>query len=1050
MKGELNKMGGWQGDPRDEDLRLFHDMRRRERMNFLYPLSEDIDSSPSVTRSARDLLPPDSDKNDYNWLLTPPSTPLFPSLDQDESVTHLSARQVLIRSTSTAKTPRPSYSLESTHRFAHGGNPSPKRPSTASATSSMPNANRGRSSSPSLITRSSSKIRASSPRRIVTPTGQNSASVSRSSSRSLTPTFRQSNISPSPASKTAASSGRSRGNSLSPRLTPWEPSLPGFSTEPPPNLRTSLSERNVHRGIGPVSRNRSRVRGSSDEMIEINSASRWQVDSTDGSGNWSLSYSNDLTSSQTSRGSVGSRGSMVSSYEEDIEMAESVASVSTNSDNGSKSTNVVDLKIQAASLRKGVLPSKRQMRSTGNTGDLANFSSLSARRSYERQMCQVPRRSAQAMFRPMLSNAPVTSLYCSRSSGLYSQPSSPFMNFPPTQISCLPLQLHTATEVANDSKTPGQTVCKDSVSKGHDTLEGSGSSLSEEEDLTNEACPKLGHSGPASPVLKGCVENLVDGNDLGVLGSIQEKHEDIGESTGLNIGMDAICNKLKQESFINKSLQEDTGCLMDHDLMKPSIFAQGCIGGGPADQKDKVFLSCAPGLPSCDDSSRTMKEAQLSSEGGKEKENYMEATKFDSVGKTHSLYPGVSLSSSPHVPHRVLSDLGSSRKPSPVKGLYTHSHDGSLLYEKNNCYDFSMSESHCFVRISTSSFDSGCSREEHNGCLGVPNFEDNQSDGNVLVEESLLADIAPQHLEHGSLKEGVTSLANSTGMICEGSECNNHEESLAAVQSTCINVLNQLKSSALESDLINTTLETSAFEASSSNLGNPFSEMVKDDSLSKMSIYASREGTRNGDLMQDTCTEAGDDRPSGFSDTLHATPRLVPEMATEDNRPLKELSSVQSFKRNVTLEEATETILFCSSIVHELIHRVANIAIENEEQRSSKPFISKRDFVALFGFTGADSWTNSAKITKPMRNCKHQHLANATICERSSLVQKQWMVHSQMPAVTMRENPMERIENAIMGNHEEVQIYTPKALTSRKGKKKQGRKTQCRCSCCMM
>lgn len=40
-------MGSWERDSRDEDLALFHDMRQRERRNFLYPWKDDIDASPS-------------------------------------------------------------------------------------------------------------------------------------------------------------------------------------------------------------------------------------------------------------------------------------------------------------------------------------------------------------------------------------------------------------------------------------------------------------------------------------------------------------------------------------------------------------------------------------------------------------------------------------------------------------------------------------------------------------------------------------------------------------------------------------------------------------------------------------------------------------------------------------------------------------------------------------------------------------------------------------------------------------------------------------------
>jgi len=47
--------------------------------------------------------------------------------------------------------------------------------------------------------------------------------------------------------------------------------------------------------------------------------------------------------------------------------------------------------------------------------------------------------------------------------------------------------------------------------------------------------------------------------------------------------------------------------------------------------------------------------------------------------------------------------------------------------------------------------------------------------------------------------------------------------------------------------------------------------------------------------------------------------------------------------RSLTLEEATDTILFCSSIVHDLAYRAANIAIEKENSvllKDSRPTVT--------------------------------------------------------------------------------------------------------------
>lgn len=50
--------------------------------------------------------------------------------------------------------------------------------------------------------------------------------------------------------------------------------------------------------------------------------------------------------------------------------------------------------------------------------------------------------------------------------------------------------------------------------------------------------------------------------------------------------------------------------------------------------------------------------------------------------------------------------------------------------------------------------------------------------------------------------------------------------------------------------------------------------------------------------------------------------------------------------RSLTLEEATDTILFCSSIVHNLAYEAANIAIEKE---NSVPLVDLQPTVTFYG-----------------------------------------------------------------------------------------------------
>lgn len=64
--------------------------------------------------------------------------------------------------------------------------------------------------------------------------------------------------------------------------------------------------------------------------------------------------------------------------------------------------------------------------------------------------------------------------------------------------------------------------------------------------------------------------------------------------------------------------------------------------------------------------------------------------------------------------------------------------------------------------------------------------------------------------------------------------------------------------------------------------------------------------------------------------------------------------------RSLTLEEATDTILFCSSIVHDLAYRAAAIAIEKED---SVPLEGSRPAVTVLGKSTADRKDSRSRNT---------------------------------------------------------------------------------------
>ncbi|GER55697.1 proline-rich family protein [Striga asiatica] len=270
-------------------------------------------------------------KHDYDWLLTPPGTPLVSSSDGNESSTGLMARRSgpLVRSVSTTKASRLSVShSENNHASRPTRSSSVTRPSVSSSQYSTYSNNRSasilntssasvssymrpstptnRSSSiarpstssrsttpaklrPSLSTSSVDKPRPSQSSRPSTPTStrpqisaNSNSTAPRTTSRPSTPTRRNSAPSLSGPSTPGGprTNGRSSVASISrpsspgpPRVrTPPQPipiMLPDFPLDKPPNLRTTLPDR-------PISAGRSRPKGNGEPPPNNTAAVRRQ------------------------------------------------------------------------------------------------------------------------------------------------------------------------------------------------------------------------------------------------------------------------------------------------------------------------------------------------------------------------------------------------------------------------------------------------------------------------------------------------------------------------------------------------------------------------------------------------------------------------------------------------------------------------------------------------------------------------------------------------------------------------------------------------------
>ncbi|CAK9190742.1 unnamed protein product [Sphagnum troendelagicum] len=278
---------------KDEDLALFQDMRKGERTHYLHPDTEDAKLgglSDSITAAqiqrkgvGADLLNSDVNKNDYDWLLTPPGTPLFPSLDLD-SPAYSALQQGLLmnRSLAAIKTSwmasnNPADPASS--KLVRVSNPSPtRRPSTpqnghrnlAQGTPTSSGSHSVRLSTPtrSALTSASKYPRPSTPTRQSAPTGgrPSTTALNRPSTptgRPSTPTLHRSSSSsitqpvstrvtnrgnnPSPTRSTA-SSGTSRG--ISPARSQYQGSSPARGSSPAPSMRRPSSPR-AHQIIIP-------------------------------------------------------------------------------------------------------------------------------------------------------------------------------------------------------------------------------------------------------------------------------------------------------------------------------------------------------------------------------------------------------------------------------------------------------------------------------------------------------------------------------------------------------------------------------------------------------------------------------------------------------------------------------------------------------------------------------------------------------------------------------------------------------------------------------
>ncbi|KAJ8540466.1 hypothetical protein K7X08_030385 [Anisodus acutangulus] len=274
---------------KEEELALFFEMRRKEkeRDDLLFQNNDEFDgsntggspifnigSTTTVRKNgADDFLNADNDKNDYEWLLTPPSTPLFPSLEMESEKTMMSqlgtakARPTALRSRLANPQPEPSgrsnlasrqpasaaglnTSSSGLRRPSSSGGSRPSTPTgrpTLSATSSLTSASKCTSTTASKAMASTatsktvSTTTTSRPSRSSTPTSRatvpsaksmvpqiSSTPTSRSNARSSTPT----RTSSTPTTRASVPGSKSTSRAATPTRRPTSVSSTANATAP--------------------------------------------------------------------------------------------------------------------------------------------------------------------------------------------------------------------------------------------------------------------------------------------------------------------------------------------------------------------------------------------------------------------------------------------------------------------------------------------------------------------------------------------------------------------------------------------------------------------------------------------------------------------------------------------------------------------------------------------------------------------------------------------------------------------------------------------------
>ncbi|KAB2041851.1 hypothetical protein ES319_D02G176100v1 [Gossypium barbadense] len=1055
LRGENHKRwrsleSGLNVQEKDDDLALFNEMQSKERENFLLQSSDDAEDSFStklkyfsdfklgisvpVRGETSELLDADEEKNDYEWLLTPPDTPLFPSLDDEPPPTNV-ARSGRPR-TQPISISR-SSTMDKSYRSSRGS-ASPNRLSPSPRSGSSTLQSRGRPSSAPQ----------SSPIQQATPTRRSSPSPSKSS----TPARRSST--PTPQRTSTGGRGTSpirtnRGNSTSPKIRAWQANIPGFSLDAPPNLRTSLADRPASyvRGSSPASRNGRDARFGRKSMSPT--ASR--------SASSSHSHDRDQFSSY-------SKGSVASSGDDDVDPIHSIPL--------GGSTHSVSRRVGAFPSNKGPTFNKKSARVLSP--------SSAPKRSFDSALRQMDhRKSPPNMFRPLLSSVPSTGFYAGKVSSVHRSLMSRNSSFTTSsnansdQGTSAVLDIegsdHQHDDMASESgKGPYGNVLEEvfafdkmdvinqdaSYERRNDSL----NSLIEDADRDSaircdpDHSEELGHRS-LEVEMSSNSDALCDRGDLSEVYSFENTK---------------ICSKCGCRYRVIEQVEEEislcTDCSRQHDIVSGDISdAENCPGlSMKITEEDKPFPELETSIPPSDSLSQVIdavepwisqheKNIKLSEnfsqenslggslkDRGEQRLGYQQEMAQSTVdysildretgGQQLSYsdeHSSLKVNTSEVVGISVLlKRSGSSKGPVVLGRTFATIPSEDLSYARDSSNSFRSSVGHGSVSASSSTeFSSSRQTDARVQLNGRKSELDNyrydlnakpqsftlsQSSSNNYQALSLASSTNDENFE-GSIRNLKFEEAEETVVVSLAKTSENLEADLslttaAAPKNDCIEwnksstVIDTLTSELLEDNsaaplppnedcvsyengdsLPSNSRIASSVEALATTLDSTLEEHGMRNDISDGVDAAEAAGHNSlttiseieiDNSCQSSCSSELDglspnsERKKKRSEDLSVAIPLDVDITAVEERNMSdhtdgvlEESTVLvecrggSKGRSLTLEEATDTILFCSSIIHDLAYQAATIAIEKE---SSVPLEGSRPTVTILGNSTSD------------------------------------------------------------------------------------------------